>query len=504
MTRIFLHLATGEIRVVAARRGQSFLHVLFEQGLTVDKPICAGVGLCGQCKVRFLKNAPRVLPEEAAFFGADAIADGWRLACRHHVDIPVTLAIPSAPSEKKLISGLGRGGDALAIDIGTTRIKWAPIVKGVHGRESGVLNPQMGAGSEIMARLLYAQSFSGAAAYLCTLLVDCIRSIVGRSDIQRLAISGNTTMISLLLRVSLQGLSHVPYSVPFSGGKIVAVADGLPPAYIPPLLGPFIGADVSAGLAYLRGKVDVEYPFLLADLGTNGEFVLAVDPKTFVAASVPMGPAIEGVGLCCGAPFGADIASRFELTPNGLSSGGASLTGISGTGYISLLAILRRVGLVDIDGHFTSSMFPLGRKISKDFDDHPLGRILRITHGVFLAERDIEEFLKVKAGVNAAVRALCEVGHLSLTDVKKVYLAGALGENIESRSLFELGLLPRVFEGRIVVAGNTSLAGTLKTLEDPVSRTWLAKLPPLVRIVDLVNESEFGRRFVRAMRFEWV
>lgn len=46
---------------------------------------------------------------------------------------------------------------------------------------------------------------------------------------------------------------------------------------------------ILAPAVYLCALPDVVYPFLLADLGTNGEFVLAVDHKTFVAASVPIG-----------------------------------------------------------------------------------------------------------------------------------------------------------------------------------------------------------------------
>ena len=501
MLTIRLVLASGAVREVSIRRGQSYLHVLFEQGLTTGKAICAGVGLCGQCRVRFVENPPPPLPEEAMRLGASAVGDGWRLACRHQVEGPSCLEIPDVACQ---VTGVAHSGEALAVDIGTTRVKWAVLADGICGPEHSIINPQMGAGSEIMARLRYALSSPAAGANLRSVLVDCIRSIVSETGAQRLAVSGNTTMIAFLLGAPVYGLAMAPYATPLSGGAVFSVSGDLPPAYIPPLLGPFIGADISAGLVYLCALPDVVYPFLLADLGTNGEFVLAVDHKTFVAASVPMGPAIEGVGLCCGAPSGPGVGSRFELTPKGLAWDASPLTAISGTGYFSLLAILRRIGLVDVAGHFTPSSMPLGRRLEAALVEHPLGRILRITDGVFLAERDIEEFLKVKAGVNAAIRALLGVADLSPTAVRKVYLAGALGEHTESAALFALGVLPRIFEDRIAVMGNTSLAGTLKILKDQDARAWLARLPPLVQIVDLVGEPDFASGFVQGMRFEWV
>ena len=67
------------------------------------------------------------------------------------------------------------------------------------------------------------------------------------------------------------------------------LAPDLPPARIPPLLAPFVGADISAGMAAIAfGPDPPRYPYLLADLGTNGEFALALSPEEYLLASVPM------------------------------------------------------------------------------------------------------------------------------------------------------------------------------------------------------------------------
>lgn len=499
--KIQLVLESGEIREKDVPRGQSFLHVLFEQGLTSSKALCAGIGLCGLCRVRFVVHPPDSCRDDVLRLGASAVSEGWRLACRHVASVPCRIEVPGGAYS---VSSLVARGEALAVDIGTTRIKWAVITGGLRGEEHAVANPQMGAGSEIMARLRYAVTSPAAAEHLRSVVVDVIRSIMTDSNARRLAVSGNTSMIALLVGAPVEHLAVAPYVAPLAGGAYIPVAADLPPAYVPPLLGPFIGADISAGLGYLRGLADVEYPFLLADLGTNGEFVLAVDRETFVAASVPMGPAIEGVGLCCGAPAGPGVGSRCALTPSGLVWDASPLSAISGTGVISLLAILRHVGLVNVAGHFVRARMPLGRRLEGAVGEHPVGRVFRLEGDVFLAERDIEEFLKVKAGVNAAVGVLFGATGLSPTAVRKVYLAGALGEYTETRDFFSLGLFPRIFEGRVEVAGNTSLAGTLKTLEDSAFQTELSELASRVHVIDLVDQFDFASFFMQAMRFEWI
>ncbi len=429
----------------------------------------------------------------------DELRDGWRLACKHVVIDACRIVMPR---QEAPVPGSPRG-EGLAVDIGTTRIKWAVQTQDGNSPEFAMVNPQMGVGSEIMSRLRYAMTSAEAREHLRQSIVTVLKDLVRQSGASTLAVSGNSTMIAVLLDVPLKGFAVAPYTLPWGGGETVSLDASLPPAYIPPLLAPFIGADISAGLAYIS-SLEPTYPFLLADLGTNGEFVLALDPQHFYACSVPMGPAIEGVGLCCGVVAGENVLSRATLGPKGLQWAGGSLAGISGTGYVSLLAVLRRVGVVDEAGHFQSATMPLARKISEHIREHSLGRVLWLDADVFLAERDIEEFLKAKAGVNVALRTLVRRAGITETELAQVYLAGALGEHADPGDLITLGFLPEVWREKIEVVGNTSLAGTLLALQYEEVRSWLASLPRCVRLEALVEQKNFGSMFVEAMRFVWV
>jgi uncharacterized 2Fe-2S/4Fe-4S cluster protein (DUF4445 family) len=491
-------LETGETVSIAARKGQSFLHALFEAGIGRGRPLCAGSGLCGKCAVRFVSQAPEPCTEETQRLKPEKLEAGWRLACRHVVSQACRIELSGRPSD----AATGSRGEGLAVDIGTTRIKWSVLSKGRPGPEMAIFNPQMAVGSEVMSRLRYALSSATAREHLRESVLEVLRGIAGASGAEQMGVSANSTMISLLLDVPLEGLAYAPYRLSWAGGETVRLDPALPPAYVPPLLGPFIGADVSAGLAHIV-SLNPEYPFVLADLGTNGEFVLALDKDTCFACSVPMGPSIEGVGLCCGAAAGDGVMTRVELGPAGLRWGEGPLSGISGTGYVALLALLRRVGVVDADGHFQAGSMPLARKLSERVGAHPLGRVFRVEGDVFLAERDIEEFLKAKAGVAVGLKTLLRKAGLSVGNVREVYLAGALGEHVVTDDLVALGFLPEIWRDRVHVAGNTALAGTVLALNDIRVREWLAELPHHVKVEPLVGGEDFGPAFMRAMRFGW-
>jgi len=217
-----------------------------------------------------------------------------------------------------------------------------------------------------------------------------------------------------------------------------------------------------------------------------------------------MGPAIEGVGLCCGAMAGDHVLSRVELNHKGLQWGGRPLTGISGTGYASVLALLRRLNVIDEGGHFQAASMPLARKLSERIHDHRLGRVFEIEANAFVAERDIEEFLKAKAGVNVALHSLVRRADLREGDVARIYLAGALGEHANAADWSTLGFLPEVWREKIEVLGNTALKGTILALKREDIRYWLDGLPARVIVEGLVENQDFGPRFMQSMRFAWV
>ena len=390
-----------------AAPGDDLARAVWLGGLAAPVPLCSGLGRCGRCRVRFhdLSVAPDPLPEEEEILGPDLLARGWRLACRRqitdamgpelHLDVPapekmtvMTTAAPSLPEQEHL---------ALAVDLGTTSLYWRliavpdvreepapddfsllcrpplPVSVVAEGHD---LNPQAGAGADVMSRLAVASAPEGRARlarlvrdHLAALLRQQTASLPG-IPVERLVLAANTAMTDIFLDRDISGLCAAPYRRSHAGGCGLTV-EGLPPLLIPPLPAPFVGGDISAGLLRLLAD-GLPRPLLLADLGTNGELALVDARGRLWLASVPLGPALEGIGPQCGRMAGPGSITRFEVSPLGLAchsvdgplAAGADVQGISATGYLSLLALLLRLGCLDADGHFRTPASPLARRVA--------------------------------------------------------------------------------------------------------------------------------------------
>jgi len=267
---------------------------------------------------------------------------------------------------------------------------------------------------------------------------------------------------------------------------------------------------VAAGVVHLEREVRPAPPWLLADFGTNGEFVLALPNGRLFLASVPMGPALEGVGLSHGCLAGPGAITGFDLTPAGLSprilppcpENGPS--GISGTGAISLLACLRRAGALDEDGRFMDGPSPLAARVLTTLDRTRGQPALELSGGLRFTASDVEEVLKVKAACNHALASLFEAAACTPRGVTTVHLAGALGSHVHPEDLAELGFLPQTLATACRAAGNTSLAGARLLAMDSAARDHAQSLPERATVLDLTARSDFGRHYLERMRFTYV
>lgn len=422
----------GQAVPVPILPGLTLAQHLYVAGAFRGKPLCSGAGRCGLCRARFIGEAPEPLPEEIARLGKERVAAGWRLTCRRPPapGLVVEASLHDARdgqlvTKSASVREAGEGGlppapcpeASLGVDLGTTSVCWR-FTRGGDVLEGRQLNPQLGAGSDVMSRMALARHPAGAdmlrrdVARLVRRILSGLPCLPGG-----VCLAGNTCMTYLALGQGVSGLAAAPYRVDWPGAAFAVLDAALPEVYIPPLAAPFVGGDVTAGLAALEfGPKRPEPPWLLADLGTNGEFALALPDGRYLLASVPMGPALEGVGMARGMLAGPGAAVAFSLSPQGLvpvlhaPSGGrddvvrasglaagsgrgqagnfaavgsgreqtggyavagigrrlaggfapegtrdgapAAAKGISGTGYVSLAAKLRAMGALDESGRF--------------------------------------------------------------------------------------------------------------------------------------------------------
>ncbi|MDO5536000.1 MAG: ASKHA domain-containing protein [Desulfovibrionaceae bacterium] len=507
--------------VIETPAGGPLYQAVWLSGKVEPVPLCGGIGRCGRCRVRFLADCPEAGPEERQILGDEAVRQGWRLACRCQVpdrdELHLELAKPDARR------GAGRTMAAadivpcvMAVDIGTTSVAWRMLAEG-DGRvlaEGEDLNPQAGAGADVISRIALALTPGGAdrlASLIRAYLAD--RCAPFGTAVRGVVAAANTAMTEILAGTSVEGLAGAPYRLSLAGHETLDLP-GLPPVYIPPLPAPFVGGDVTAGLLWLE-RSGTPKPYLLADLGTNGEIALVTGDGRLYLTSVPLGPSLEGIGLECGALAGPDVLTQFSLGPMGLAgqtsagrapSPGTFAAGISATGYLSLIEVLLRNGIMDEEGHLPDiatppAMMPLARKLAARVDRSWQVPRFMVSDSLWVSLRDIEEILKVKAAFGVAVQSVLEEAGLAPKDLACLAIAGALGRYVRPQTLERLGFVPPGTAARVRTVGNTSLEGACLLAASERDRETLAEFCSRAKLLQPALDPSFHARYLAAMRF---
>ncbi|WP_320172572.1 ASKHA domain-containing protein [Maridesulfovibrio sp.] len=505
----------GSVTEIEPSAERSLAQVLFLHGAFREVPLCSGMGRCGLCKVKFESEPPEARKEEQKKLSPQEIEAGWRLSCLHRAEA-ARVTIPPAkrvvPRITDTSSEQMNGELKLAVDLGTTGLHWAFTLDGETVKSGRELNPQMGLGSEVMSRLAYA-SIPGQCTVLSKLVTSRLKEIIaGTGQVEEMVVAGNPSMTSILSQHNVEGLCRAPYTLPDRGGNIVNLDTDLPQAYIPPHLAPFVGADITAGIVALNfSKEKPEYPYLFADLGTNGEFVLGLSENRYIVSSVPMGPALEGVGMSNGRTAGPGAVSAFTLSPAGLvpsfidGEQKDEIPGITGTGYLSLCALLLKAGVLTREGNFAPGNTPLAARLARNITEiHGTPALDLGRDGFFLPAADVEEILKVKAAFNLAMSALLEDAGLAPSELRQIILGGAMGQHVNINDLVSTGFIPAETYGITRAAGNTSLAGAIILANNQKSRDFAATLPDNSKVLELAGNEDFGRKYLERMIFQYV
>ncbi|MDH7485567.1 MAG: ASKHA domain-containing protein [Anaerolineae bacterium] len=512
-----------DVRTVVAGEGSLLGEAVMATGLPLEQP-CAGRGTCGQCKV--LVEGPLGPPDEAELklLSPAEQAAGYRLACRARVqgDVSVTLS-PIVVYSNKIFraseeyrqEGVPLG---LAIDLGTTTVA-AFLTMLDSGRVcagAAALNQQIVFGADVISRLAAAGRSEANAERLSALALASIGQAIAALKlpprimrrVRKATIVGNCAMHHLLLRYPVRSLSMLPFQ-PHSAAAVrhaERLLDGVFPPQteiaLPPLIGGFVGSDALACLAYF-GFDRAPGPMAAIDLGTNGE-VMVTDGKRILVASTAAGPAFEGVNISCGtrAVDGAIVAARAQADGSFAFTtiGDRPPVGLTGSGLLSLVCELRRVGVIEPGGRFVAD-HPL---FASRLDEDARGvRRLRLTdqadeHPLYLTQQDVRELQKAKAAVRAAAEIL--MGELGLQpgDLQRLVLTGSFGSQVDIGAVVGLGMIPPVPLERVETEANgAGLGAALFLDEEEFARG--ERLAAQARQVDLDLAPDFRRRFIGAM-----
>lgn len=429
--------------------GESLLLLCQKAGIALSLN-CGGKGICGKCKVRFLKGAPMPSPNDRRFFSPDELRQGYRLGClaKLYSDCEVLLPEKKEPDIIEdsikvsfcLPETVIKNGRAYFVttDIGTTTIvmQKRSILDGSVCKVHKAVNAQKCFGADVISRM--EASMNGNREDLSYLIKEQIQegfATLGTDDISFMVVAANTTMVHLLMGYDVSTLSKAPF-VPKTLDEIETEIAGIP-TYIMPGFSAFVGGDIFSGLLALGMKnadltsdrlVENSHDklILLLDLGTNAEMALIRDDR-LVATSAAAGSAFDSI---------ADV-------------------GIYGADIISFLYHLLQEKKIDEHGTLQGKWFEQGVPYVVDADKN----LNTGTDVVYIKQKHIRQMQLAKAAVRCGIDYLVEKFGCTMQEIAHVYLAGGFGYYLDVEAAFGVGLLPEDFRGKATACGNTALSG---------------------------------------------
>ena len=403
----------------------------------------------------------------------------------------------------------------LALDLGTTTLAGCLLDgRGVRLAVAQAPNPQRLLGADVLRRLEAARD--GQATELQRLLIEgidalvqtlCSTAGVGRENISSAAAAANSAVTLLLRRLPVETLLRPPYRPTDLSGAWFDLAsagvDGLPPLYLFPLAGGFVGGDL---VAFLYGQPQPVAPTLYIDIGTNAELALFAGDRWWVT-SAAAGPAFEGEGIAAGMAFAPGAicgvqceADRFVLQV----AGGGVPCGICGSGLVEAIAAARDGGLLDAQGTFVAPdavTTNLARYLRPDGSGFALQLYRDARTEILLTQSDVRNFQLAKAAVRAGVDCLLQKAAVAGETIESVVLTGAFGFSLTSSTLKKVAMLPAKMIDKVRFEPGGALSGVSRLLLQESGRSEVESFTRRLTSYPLSGTPAFESAFIEAINF---
>lgn len=423
----------------------------------------------------------------------------------------------------------------LAVDLGSTTIA-AHLCDLSDGRvlaSSGLMNPQIRFGEDLMSRVSYSMMNPGGDVEMTRVVREAIDSLaravateagIEPSRIYEMAIVFNPVMHHLFLGIDPVELGQAPFALATGSALDLYARDlDLPSlnrnarVYVLPCIAGHVGAD-AAGVALSEQPNRSKDMVLVVDVGTNAELLLGNERKV-VACSSPTGPALEGAQISAGQRAAPGAIEHVEIDPAtkeprfrvigcdlwsdepgfAQATRDSGITGICGSGIIDVVAEMRLAGIIDPSGLIggpdqvgTPRCVPHGRTFSYVLHDESAagGPKIMVTQG------DIRAIQLAKSALYAGARLLMD--ELGIDHVDRVVLAGAFGAHISTRHAMVLGLIPDVPLDKVVGVGNAAGTGARIALLNRAARDEVERVVREIHKVETAIVPNFQEYFVNA------
>ncbi len=416
---------------------------------------------------------------------------------------------------------LKKTGYGVAFDVGTTTIVGALVClsSGERLGTRSLPNPQHRWGRDLIARVRASVedpvALSNQRQAVCSAMDDIIRGLEAPGDILKITAAGNSVMEHILLGVSVENFSKVPYKPAFKEARRLRGFDiGIESApeaelYTFPLIGGFIGGDTVAVMLSLGlGEAEERSETVLAiDIGTNSEIILKHGDKLF-AASAAAGPAFEGGEIASGMTAARGAISGVKIDGDKVALqviGGGAAKGICGSGLISSVSAFLKAGVIDVSGRIKDPG-EIPDNLSTKVREGDNGNSILLYRGpsatVEITQADIRSLQTAKSAIRAGINILMERASISPDDIDAVYVAGAFGSNIPAEGLKAIGILDEKLYGKTrEPLGDAALEGAVIALLSDGAKEEASKLASGAKYVSLSGTPGFQDEFIKNMDF---
>ena len=422
----------------------------------------------------------------------------------------------------------------VAVDLGSTTIAahLCDLQSGEVIASSGLMNPQIRFGEDLMSRVSYSMMNPGGAVEMTRAVREGMNALFSEVATEAGIDKGlivdsvfvcNPVMHHLFLGIDPFELGQAPFALATSNALALRAAEldlHLHPAarvYILPCIAGHVGADAAA-VALSESPNTSEDLVLVVDVGTNAEILLGNKDKV-LACSSPTGPAFEGAQISSGQRAAPGAIERVEIDPItkeprfkvigsdlwsddpafDVAIESSGITGICGSGIIEMVAEMRIAGLVDGPGLIgspeqtgTSRCFKDGRTYSYLVWDGSETGGPKIT----VTNRDIREIQMAKAALYSGARLLMD--KFGVDNVDRIVLAGAFGAHISPKHAMVLGMIPDCELHKVTSAGNAAGTGARIALLNTDSRAEIEEVVRHIHKIETAIEPRFQEHFVNA------
>jgi uncharacterized 2Fe-2S/4Fe-4S cluster protein (DUF4445 family) len=422
----------------------------------------------------------------------------------------------------------------MAVDVGSTTIAahLCDLGSGEVVASSGVMNPQIRFGEDLMSRVSYVMMNPGAEQELTRAVRGAINQLaqevcasagIETRDVLELTFVGNPIMHHLLLGISPVELGGAPFtlatdeSVTLWATELDLQVHPNARIYVLPCIAGHVGAD-TAGMILAEAPHLSDEMTLLVDVGTNAEIVLG-NRSRLLACSSPTGPAFEGAQVSAGQRAAPGAIERVRIDPVTLeprfkvigcdlwsddpgfphASRAVGVTGICGSGIIEVIAEMYLAGILDADGVIDGALAQRSARIQAD------GRTFAYLlvgggasqPGMRVTQGDVRAIQLAKAALYAGIRLLMD--RIGIERVDQIRLAGAFGSHIDVKYAMVLGMIPDCDLSKVSSAGNAAGTGALMALLSGAGRREIEQVVRSVEKIETAIEPQFQAHFVEAM-----